>query len=246
MKRAVIGVVGAVLLAGCTMPAERGPALVEHRHTLSSASAKSELLGFSLADVVPRRAFSAKLTWNPATPALHFAPSASVTHVHWSFELPAPGSELFRIDEVNVECDRSRFVTNTVICDDYLDATLILHVVTDDGALSESIPVDFKARSLADTTWQQPNLDTSHFTGSFTISAHAGKRDSLRLGGYGSVSQNSADGELLGDLVVEQKQDGTEGTSAGAVVTVAKWRSDDAPLLPAMGRSPARLPSSIP
>jgi hypothetical protein len=64
-------------------------------------------------------------------------------------------------------------------------------------------------------------------TGSFAISANGGARDSLRLGGFGSVGRSSADGELIANLVVLQERDGSQGTSAGEVVTVAHWQADE-------------------
>jgi hypothetical protein len=67
-------------------------------------------------------------------------------------------------------------------------------------------------------------------SGSFSISAHAGLPETLRVGVFGQLSPEGASGSLLGDVVVERKRDGNATSVQGTVLTLAHW--DEASVAP--------------
>src|SRR5262249_10093377 len=151
-----IGVLPLALACG----ADPGPAVTEQRHPLADAAQTSELLGFSLQEVMPTGAHVASLTWQENKPGIEFSPAQVSTELRWSLELPAAPS----IDEIDVECDRERFITNLdSLCEDRLEASLLLHLESADGALSEDIPVTLEAQSLSDVHWNNRELDFADF-----------------------------------------------------------------------------------
>jgi len=206
-----------------------GPAQVEQRTSLSDAAQVSELLGFSLEQVMPAGVRVATLTWNESRSGIDSSPASSTTELRWSLALPEPGSEQFRIEQVDVECDRTRFVTNLdSLCEDRLEASLLLHLESADGALAEEVPVTFDAHSPSDVSWLNTQLDFPQFAGSLAISASVGVPNSLRLGVLGSVTDGDFKGSLVSDVVTKSEQVGGGTLSDFAVVTVAEWGNSPA------------------
>jgi hypothetical protein len=174
---------------------------------------------------MPSGVHAATLTWNENRSGIDFSPTMAVTPLRWSLALPERGSEWFRIEQVEVDCDRMRFITNVdSLCEDRLEAGLLMHLESADGALAEDIPVSFEAQSANDVSWLNRQLDVGQFAGGFSISASAGDPSSLRLGVFAGVSDGDLSGALIGDIVTERSNKGGATLTQGAVVTVAEWR----------------------
>jgi hypothetical protein len=227
-SRAVALVVwfGAGLSGLACGPRENEPAVTEERRAMSLASESSDLLGFALEDALPDETASAILAWGQPPDGVEFTPSESSTRLEWTLELPNQTSELYRIEEVDVHCDKERVFTNTNMCDDRLEATLILRLETEDGALAEEVPVEFEAFSPSEAYWKHTDVSFEDFAGSFEISANVGEPGSLQLGLFGTITDRAAEGSLLGDLITEQKKTGRIETAGGVVFTVAQWRTE--------------------
>jgi len=199
-----------------------GPARVEARTPLADETQVSELLGFSLQQALPPGEHVSSLTWNASRDPIEFSPSETSTVLRWSLRLPE--GEPPSIEQVDVECDRERFITNVeALCADRLDAKLRMHLESDDGALSEDIPVSFSARAPGDADWQNNELDFAGFAGNFTFSTSGGLPASLRLGLFGNVVDGELQGSLVGDVLTDVKLFDGGYSKGGAVVNVAQW-----------------------
>lgn len=202
-----------------------GPSRTESVHPLSSPAEVSGL-GFSLGQALPKQGYRGTLTWGTQPQGVTFSPAATKTSVTWSLALPEAGSVPANMEEVDVHCDRSRFVTNTNLCSSYLQATLILNLSTGDGALSGQLPVVFQAYSPNNTSWSDATVDLSEFTGTFRIAASVGEPSTLRVEADGSVQGNESDGSLIGSLVLgQQKISSRESTGEGLTFEVAGWKN---------------------
>jgi hypothetical protein len=213
---------------GSARSADPGPRS-EERTPLNDETEASALLGFSLEQVLPVGAQAATLTWNEGRSGIAFSPASATAALRWSLELPARGSEAFRIDDVNVECDRERFVTNDdSLCADQLEAALLLHLESDDGALAEVLPVTFIAQAPNAIQWSNLDIDVSQLAGNFSITASEGDPSSLRLAVLGSIVDGEATGSLVSDVILERTRTGGGENTLGAIVTVAEWRATPA------------------
>jgi hypothetical protein len=217
---------GAVLSGVACGPQENGPAITEDRQAMNSATETSDLLGFALEQALPEETGAATLTWEETPDGVYFVPSESSTRLEWTLGLPDRTSELYRIEEVDVHCDRERVVTNTNTCEDRLEAMLILHLETEDGALAEEIPVELEAFSPDEAYWKHADLDFENFAGSFEMSANVGEPGSLRLGVFGTITDGAVEGSLLGDLIVERDKRGSSESAGGMVFTIARWKTE--------------------
>lgn len=207
------------LALACSDP---GPSVAETHRSLADETQVSGLLGFSLQQVLPSGEHVSPLTWNANRDGIEFSPSEARTFLRWSLRLPE--TEPASIEQVDVECDRSRFFTNVeALCADRLQAKLRMHLESDDGALSEDLPVDFQARAPGDADWQNSELDFAGFSGSFSYSASGGVPDSLRLGLFGRVVDGELQGSLVGDLLLEVEHFKGGYSGQGTVVNVAQW-----------------------
>jgi hypothetical protein len=169
----------------------------------------------------------ATLTWQEGRSGIDFSPAMATTPLRWSLALPERGSPDFRIEQVDPECDSMRFISNDPRpCADRLEAALLLHLASDDGALAEDIPVTFGARSPSDIEWSNRHLEFEQFAGSFTISASEGEPASLRLGVFASITEGEVEGALIGDVILDRSTKGGGELTQGAVVTVARWLED--------------------
>jgi len=206
-----------LLLGGCASSDGFAPARTEHRSALSESQV-SELLGFSLAEGISGTWHATELDWNepPRDGDVTFSPASARTNLLWKFEVPPPDSPHYRIEEVDVRCDRDRINTNTRICDDHLEATLILRLKTEDGALAERIPVHFKMYEPGYAAWAASDVQ---FSGSLNVAP-----PSVRVGVFGSIDEHGAKGSLIGDLVTEREREERSETTAGFVFTLAQWQ----------------------
>jgi hypothetical protein len=196
--------------------------MTEERRALSSEAEVSALLGFALSDVLPtHHTYSAILEWGAVPEHVDFSPSQTSSKVSWSFAMPARDSQLWQVHEVDVHCD-SGVSTNTRMCDDRLETVLTLRLQSEDGALSEVFPVTFQAFSREQTFWSNMDLDVNEFGGSFQI-ANGPEALSVRLAALGSVSAEAADGELVGNVLLEREQGENYETTAGMVFYIARW-----------------------
>jgi hypothetical protein len=173
-------------------------------------------LGFSLSQVLPAGEFSGTLNWEQGAEGIDFVPSLSQTKARWRLNLPTALS----IQEVVVSCDRSRFVTNTRRCDSRLEANLVLHIETDDGAFREDFPVDLTAYDISQVVFQHRNVDFANINGSFALSAAGPYASTVALDiiGNAGVAQ-VAEGTIYGSVVTDQ----SHSSQAGRVFTVARW-----------------------
>jgi hypothetical protein len=108
------------------------------------------------------------------------------------------------------------------MCDDRLETVLTLRLQSEDGALSEVFPVTFQAFSPEQTFWSNMALDVNEFGGSFQI-ANGPEALSVRLAALGSVNAEAADGELVGNVLMERERGENYETTAGMVFYVARW-----------------------
>lgn len=201
---------------------EPGPSVDETHSPLADERQVSELLGFSLEQALPSGEHVSPLTWNANRDGIEFSPSESTTLLRWSLRLPE--AEPPSIEQVEVECDRSRFITDVdALCADRLQAKLRMHLESDDGALSEDLPVNFQARAPGDADWVNSELDFAGFAGSFTYSASGGVPASLRLGLFGRVVDGELQGSLVGDMLTRVEHFNGGYTGGGPVVNVAEW-----------------------
>jgi hypothetical protein len=199
-----------------------GPARTERRHPLADEAQTSSLLGFSLSDVLPTGSHTSTLSWKEHESGIEFSPAQSTTELRWSLNLPT--SEPLRVEEIEVECDRERFVTNLdLLCEDRLEAGLVMHLESTDGALSEDIAVTFTAQTPTESHWDNGELDFGSFAGSFAISAHQGNPDTLRLGLFADAVGDEFTGALYGDIELSRERLSGGSSVESAVVTVAQW-----------------------
>jgi hypothetical protein len=204
----------------------RVDARAELRVPLADETTVSSLLGFSLEQVLPVGVHAAELTWNEGDWGISFTPTATTASLAWSLELPERGSEAFRIDEVDVECDPERFHTNDEsLCADQLEAALLLHLDSDDGALAETLPVTFIAQSPNAVEWHNLDLDLDTLAGTFSITASAGDPTTLRVGLVASITDGNLSGSLIGEVVLEHTviSDGNGEITNSGLVLVAQW-----------------------
>ena len=198
------------------------PSMREERRELTSEVEVSELLGFALVDALAREhVYSGNLTWSAAPERVAFSPSSSGTQVTWSFVMPRD-SEQWPIQEVNVHCDRERVATNTRQCADRLETILTLRLRSEDGALDEELAVTFEALSPTETYWKHTNLDIDGLRGDFRLETGP-EALAVRLSAFGSVSGQTGDGELIGDVLLERERRARSETTAGMVFYVARW-----------------------
>jgi hypothetical protein len=214
--------IGSLLLSSACSEPEREKGWTEERRALGSETEVSALLGFALTDALPARdAYSATLDWGAAPEHVEFSPSQTSTRVSWSFAMPPRDFELWRIDEVDVQCD-SGVSTNTRTCDDYLETVLTLRIQSEDGALWEELPVTFQALSPEQRFWKNTDLGVDGFQGTFRIENGPEALD-VRIAALGSVSAEGADGELVGNVLLEREQGEHSGKTSGMVFYVARW-----------------------
>jgi hypothetical protein len=215
---------GAALCAAACGGAEE-PAITEERRPLHSVEDVSAELGFSLSQVLPAGEFSGTLSWEqaPEGEGIHFVPSRSQTKVRWGLNLPVAPS----IQEVVVSCDRSRFVTNTRRCDSRLEAKLVLHIETDDGAFQENLPVDLTAYDISYVVFKHMRVSLANINGSFELSAAGAYANTVALDiiGNAGVAQ-IAEGIIYGSVVTDQDH----SSQTGRVFTVAKWIAESDPI----------------
>ncbi|HEY6556784.1 MAG TPA: hypothetical protein VI072_05910 [Polyangiaceae bacterium] len=164
------------------------------------------------------------MEWSVVPDHVEFSPSGTRTRVSWSFAMPPRDSAVWRIDEVDVRCDAG-VSTNTRKCDDRLEAVLTLRLESEDGALSEELQVTFEAYTPEQRFWKHGDLDVNALQGSFQI-ARGPDALSVRLGAFGSVNAHVADGELIGDVLLERKQGKHSATTSGMVFYVARWSAE--------------------
>jgi hypothetical protein len=212
-------------LFGCTSDDEPSPSATRERRPLSAWDEVSPLLGFSIADALPDELYTSDLVWNERTDELKFSPSASQTRLRWCLAVPDPRSGLSRFEEVDIECDPELVLAEPTACSDRLEATLLLRLKSDDGALSESLPVTFTALTPRAASFSASDLATNGFTGSFVISNTGRPGLTLHLGAFGNIEPREASGALLAEWVGEG-QPSSDGTM---VYTVANWASDRTP-----------------
>jgi hypothetical protein len=206
-------------LSGCTSDDESNPTMTRERRPLSAWDEVSPLLGFSIADALPDELYTSDLIWNERTVDLKFSPSASQTRLHWCLAVPDPRSGLSRFEEVDIECEPELALASAASCSDRLEATLLLRLKSDDGALAETLPVTFTALNQRAASFSASDLAANAFTGSFLISNTGRPGLTLHLGAFGSIDPREASGALLAEWVGEGEPSG-DGT---LVYTVANW-----------------------
>lgn len=221
----ILGWGGWVLSVAC---AGSAPALTEKRRALASEDEVSELLGLSLRQALGDRAGVTQLTWGENREGLEFSPNASTTELRWALTVPEPGSKGFRIDQVAVECDAHVLATNPHLCDDRLEASLLLHLETGDGALAGDLRVVSRVYAPDDVSWLNSDVNIGAMAGSFGIVVRDAEMGSLRLSVSGRLTPGGSAGVLLGDVVTMQRgMDMMDmmmsWPSDGPMVTVAEW-----------------------
>jgi hypothetical protein len=221
----VLALAGVAPLLGCNSDDEHKPTATREQRPLSAWDEVSPLLGFSIADALPDELYTSELLWNERTAELKFSPSDSQTRLHWCLAVPDPLSGLSRFEEVDIECDPEFVPAGASTCADRLEATLLLRLKSDDGALAESVPVTFTALTPRAASFSAPDLAENGFTGSFLISNTGRPGLRLQLGAFGNIDARQASGALLAEWVGEGQPSG-DGTT---VYTVASWSSDRTP-----------------
>lgn len=220
----VVLMVSCAPLAGCADEESSIAGTTEKRRELGSWSEPSPLLGFSLADVLPDELYTSELVWNEPTADVKFSPASSRTVLRWCLAVPDPQTELGSIQEVDVRCPSGRAGASQ--CEDRLEATLLLRLKSEDGALDDDLPVTFAARSTREASFSAPDLTFRDFAGSFVISNTGRPDETLRFGLFGSLDAQSASGSLLADWT------SVDGEASEVVYPIANWsaqRADDAP-----------------
>ena len=216
---------GAAPLAACSNDDDAGPTATREQRPLSAWDEVSPLLGFSIADALPDELYTSDLIWNERTADLKFSPSASQTRLRWCLAVPDPLSGLSRFEEVDIECDPELALASAAACSDRLEATLLLRLKSDDGALADTLPVTFTALTRRAASFSASDLASNGLTGSFVISNTGRPGLTLHFGAFGSIDQREASGALLAEWVGEGQPSG-DGTM---VYTVANWTSARTP-----------------
>jgi hypothetical protein len=205
------------------------PEVNEQRQALASEDEVSELLGFSLSEALASNAGVTQLTWSENRAGVEFSPNASTTELRWALKVPEASSEAFRIEQVSVEC-RHPFVTNTRRCDNRLEAALLLHLETSDGALAGDVPVGSRVYAPGEVSWSNGNVNIAAVAGSFAIVMQKGEMGSLHLTASGRLTPDGSAGALMGDVVTMQPasdmmdmMDMMMSSSEETIVTVAEW-----------------------
>jgi hypothetical protein len=200
--------------------------MTEERRQLDSPEEVSAELGFSLSQALPAGKFSGTLSWEQPPEGIRFVPSHTQTKVRWDLSLPVLPS----IHEVVVSCDRTRFVTNTRICDSRLEAELVLHIETDDGAFREHLPGVLTAYDASQVVFKHMNVDLANINGNFAISAAGSHANTLALDIIGSAGvAQAAEGTIYGSVVTDQ----SHNSQSGRVFAVARWLAESDPISPA-------------
>jgi len=209
------------LALGCGSESEDGRASYsETRSVLESWNAVSPLLGFSLDASPPDELYTADLVWNERSEDVRFEPSGTRTRLTWC--LAVYGDTL--IEEVDVRCDGAEAAMGTTKCDDRLEATLLLRMKSEDGALADDLPVKYTALSTESAAFAASDLAFAALRGSFVITSTGPAGEMLRLGAFGSIDPRQASGSLLAEW--QRRRDGGE---PGEVYTVANWASARTP-----------------
>jgi hypothetical protein len=203
------------------------PEVTEQRQALASEDEVSELLGFSLSQALGSNAAVTQLTWSENSAGVEFSPNASTTELRWALKVPEISSEAFRIEKVSVEC-RHPFVTNTRRCDNRLEAALLLHLETSDGALAGDVPVGSRVYAPDDVSWTNGNVNIAAVARSFAIVMQKAEMGSLRLTASGRLTPAGSEGKLMGDVVTMQPASDMMdmmmmSSSEETMVTVAEW-----------------------
>jgi hypothetical protein len=205
------------------------PEVNEQRQALASEDEVSELLGFSLSEALASNAGVTQLTWSENRAGVEFSPNASTTELRWALRVPEASSEAFRIEQVSAEC-RHPFVTNTRRCDNRLEAALLLHLETSDGALAGDVPVGSRVYAPGEVSWSNGNVNIAAVAGSFAIVMQKGEMGSLHLTASGRLTPDGSAGALMGDVVTMQPasdmmdmMDMMMSSSEETIVTVAEW-----------------------
>jgi hypothetical protein len=212
-------------LFGCASDDEPNPTATREQRPLSAWDEVSPLLGFSIADALPDELYTSELIWNERTAEFKFSPTASRTQLHWCLAVPDPLSGLSRFEEVDIECDPGFVPATASACSDRLEATLLLRLRSDDGALAETLPVTFTALTPRAASFSASELANTGFMGSFLISNTGRPGLTLHLGAFGSIDPREASGALLAEWAGEGQPSG-DGTT---VYTVANWASERTP-----------------
>lgn len=221
-----IGLGAAFWVSACGVAPHENGEQSEVRQPLSTSDETSTLLGFSLDDGVPQVAGVTELAWQESPTRVTFSPSDSTSQLEWAFVVPDDNSPNFSVEEVDVSCDEARTDTNTNLCEDHLEASLILQLSTEDGALLDELLVKYRLYAIGSAEWVAEDLNPESFEGSFEIGVNENASefsDTLRLGAFGTVQGEELAGELVGDLVVSREGDESEGATGGQVFYVARW-----------------------
>ncbi|HVZ33701.1 MAG TPA: hypothetical protein VG963_14820, partial [Polyangiaceae bacterium] len=178
------------------------PGLTEQRQALASEDEVSELLGFSLRDALGGSAGVTQLTWSESGEGVEFSPNASTTELRWALTVPEVGNKAFRIDQVSVECDPDLVAMKTQRCANRLEAALLFHLETSDGALAGEVPVVSTVYAPDQVSWVNANMNIAAVAGSFAIAMQKGDMDSLYLTLSGRFTPGGSTGNLLGTVVM--------------------------------------------
>ena len=222
----IIALACAVLLPGCGEDEGTGASPTRTVRALSAWDEVSPLLGFAISDALPDELYVSTLTWNQRAPDVKFSPFGTQTLLRWCLAVPDPRSGLTRFEEVDVRCDPKRMTTDTTACDDRLEATLVLRMRSDDGALDEDLPVTFSAANVRAASFSAPDLTSTSFGGTFVISNTDGAGNTLDFGVFGNIEPRAASGSFLAARAADTDAAQTEGEP---VYTVAHWTADRTP-----------------
>lgn len=216
---AVFGLASVLALAGCSDGSDDGgAAYTETRSVLESWDAVSPLLGFSLDAALPDELYTADLVWNERSSDVRFEPSGTRTRLTWCLAV----YDDTLIEEVDVRCDGA--APGTTRCDDRIEATLLLRLKSEDGALADDWPVKFTAISTERASFGAPELPVAAFRGSFVITSAGPAGEKLRLGVFGSIDPRQASGSLLAEW-----RGADDAAALGDLYTVANWASARTP-----------------
>jgi hypothetical protein len=220
-KWAVLFALLSILSLGCSSESEDDAAgLSETRRVLESWNAVSPLLGFSLDAALPDELYTADLVWNERSDDVKFSPSGTRTRLTWCLAV----DDDTRIEEVDVHCDGMEAPANTTRCDDRIEATLLLRLRSEDGALDDDLRVTYTALSTESASFSAPELAFAAFEGDFVITSTGPDGEVLHLGAFGSIDLRQASGSLLAEWETSGASD-----TPGAVYTVANWASARTP-----------------
>ena len=207
--------------AGCSSDGKHdGTGYTETRRVLESWNAVSPLLGFSLDAALPDELYTADLVWNERSDDVKFSPSGSRTRLTWCLAI----ADDTQIEEVDVHCEGAQASANTTRCDDRIEATLLLRLRSEDGALDDDLPVTYTALSTESASFSAPELSFAAFEGDFVITSTGPDGEVLHLGAFGSIDLRQASGSLLAEWETRGASD-----TPGAVYTVANWASARTP-----------------